>query len=137
MERVAITGIGLVSPVGLDTETSWRNLLDGRSGIAEIEAFDPGEMPVRVAGEVRGFDPAGLVPAKETRRMDRNVLLALAAAKEAADDAGAPIDDPSRAGVVVGSAIGGFDMILEQHRILQDRGWERVSPHFLPSTLVD
>ena len=137
MQPVAITGIGLVSPVGLDTATSWRALLEGRSGIGEIGAFDASDMPIRVAGEVHGFDPDGLVPAKEARRMDRNVLLALAAAREAADDAQLAIEDPTRVGVIVGSAIGGFDMILTQHRTLLERGWERVSPHFLPGTLVD
>jgi beta-ketoacyl-acyl-carrier-protein synthase II len=137
MLRVAITGMGLVSPVGLDAASSWQALLEGRSGIAEITAFDASEFPIRVAGEVTGFDPDGLMPAKEARRTDRNVLLALAAAREAADDAGLKVEDPTRVGVIVGTAIGGFDLILEQHRIMQERGWQRVSPHFLPNTLVD
>src|ERR671926_287872 len=114
MRRVAITGIGLVSPVGLDTASSWGALLDGRSGIAEITAFDASELPIRVAGEVKGFDAAGLMAAKDARRTDRNVLLAMAAAREAADDAGLVVEDPTRIGVVVGSAIGGVSMIVDQ-----------------------
>jgi 3-oxoacyl-[acyl-carrier-protein] synthase II len=135
--RIAITGIGLVSPVGLDTASCWQALLEGRSGIDEIASFDTDGFPIRVAGEVRGFDPAGLVNARDARRLDRNVLLALAAAREAADDAGLVVEDPRRVGVLVGSAIGGFNYILEQHRVMLERGWERVSPHFLPGTLVD
>ena len=87
MQRIAITGIGSVSPVGLSTDEAWEALLAGRSGIAEITQFDASDMPVRVAGEVKGFDPVAVAGAKEARRMDRNVLLALAAAKEAAEDA--------------------------------------------------
>src|SRR4051794_8817685 len=75
MERIAITGIGSVSPVGLSTEEAWESLLAGRSGIAEITQFDASDMPIRVAGEVKGFDPVAVAGAKEARRMDRNVLL--------------------------------------------------------------
>ena len=82
--RIVITGIGLVSPVGLDTASSWAALLEGRSGITEITAFDASDLPIRVAGEVKGFEADGLMPAKDVRRTDRNVLLAMAAAKEAA-----------------------------------------------------
>ena len=81
MERIAITGIGSVSPVGLSTDEAWEALLAGRSGIAEITQFDASDMPIRVAGEVKGFDPVAVAGAKEARRMDRNVLLALAAAQ--------------------------------------------------------
>ncbi len=81
MERIAITGIGSVSPVGLSTNDAWEALLAGRSGIAEITQFDASDMPIRVAGEVKGFDAVAVAGAKEARRMDRNVLLALAAAQ--------------------------------------------------------
>jgi 3-oxoacyl-[acyl-carrier-protein] synthase II len=137
VEPIVITGLGLVSPVGLDAPSSWRALLEGRSGIGEITAFDASELPVRVAGEVHGFEPDGLLPAKELRRSDRYVQLALAAAREAADDAGLDGADRDRVGVLVGSAIGGFTTIIEQHDVLLNRGWERVAPHFLPSVLVD
>ncbi len=137
MERIAITGIGSVSPVGLSTDEAWEALLAGRSGVAEITQFDASDMPVRVAGEVKGFDPVAVAGAKEARRMDRNVLLALAAAKAAADDAALVVDDPSRFGVLFGTAIGGFHTMMEQHEIMRERGWERVAPWFLPQCLPD
>jgi 3-oxoacyl-[acyl-carrier-protein] synthase II len=137
MERIAITGIGSVSPVGLSTDEAWDTLLAGRSGVAEITQFDASDMPVRVAGEVKGFDPVAVAGAKEARRMDRNVLLALAAAKAAADDAALVVDDPSRFGVLFGTAIGGFHTMMEQHDIMRERGWERVAPWFLPQCLPD
>ena len=137
MERIAITGIGSVSPVGLSTDEAWDALLAGRSGVAEITQFDASDMPVRVAGEVKGFDPVAVAGAKEARRMDRNVLLALAAAKAAADDAALVVDDPSRFGVLFGTAIGGFHTMMEQHEIMRERGWERVAPWFLPQCLPD
>ena len=137
MQRIAITGIGSVSPVGLSTDEAWDALLAGRSGVAEITQFDASDMPVRVAGEVKGFDPVAVAGAKEARRMDRNVLLALAAAKAAADDAALVVDDPSRFGVLFGTAIGGFHTMMEQHEIMRERGWERVAPWFLPQCLPD
>ncbi|MDX6597413.1 MAG: 3-oxoacyl-[acyl-carrier-protein] synthase [Gaiellales bacterium] len=137
MQRIAITGIGSVSPVGLSTDDAWEALLAGRSGVAEITQFDASDMPVRVAGEVKGFDPVAVAGAKEARRMDRNVLLALAAAKAAAEDAALVVDDPSRFGVLFGTAIGGFHTMMEQHEIMRERGWERVAPWFLPQCLPD
>jgi 3-oxoacyl-[acyl-carrier-protein] synthase II len=137
MERIAITGIGSVSPVGLSTDEAWEALLAGRSGIAEITQFDARDMPIRVAGEVKGFDPVAVAGAKEARRMDRNVLLALAAAQQASDDAALTVEDPTRAGVLFGTAIGGFHTMMEQHDILRDRGWDRVAPWFLPQCLPD
>jgi 3-oxoacyl-[acyl-carrier-protein] synthase II len=137
MQRIAITGIGSVSPVGLSIDEAWAALLAGRSGIAEITQFDASDMPVRVAGEVKGFDPVAVAGAKEARRMDRNVLLALAAAQQAAEDSALLVDDPARFGVLFGTAIGGFHTMMEQHEILRERGWERVAPWFLPQCLPD
>ena len=137
MQRIAITGIGSLSPVGLSTDEAWEALLAGRSGVAEITQFDASDMPIRVAGEVKGFDPVAVAGAKEARRMDRNVLLALAAAKAAAEDAVLVVDDPSRFGVLFGTAIGGFHTMMEQHEIMRERGWERVAPWFLPQCLPD
>ncbi len=137
MQRIAITGIGSVSPVGLSTDEAWEALLAGRSGIAEITQFDASDMPIQVAGEVKGFDPVAVAGAKEARRMDRNVLLALSAAKQAAADAALVVDDPTRAGVLFGTAIGGFHTMMEQHDIMRDRGWDRVAPWFLPQCLPD
>jgi 3-oxoacyl-[acyl-carrier-protein] synthase II len=135
--RVVITGLGAVTPIGLDASSSWEAAVAGRSGIGFIEAFDASEYPVRIAGEVRGFDPSALVPAKEARRMDRNVLLAVAAAHEAWADAGLETFDPTRVGILVGSAIGGIGTIVEQQQTHAERGYDRVSPFFIPSVLVD
>jgi 3-oxoacyl-[acyl-carrier-protein] synthase II len=138
MRRVAITGLGAVTPLGLDAPTTWDAAVSGRSGIGWIEAFDASEYPVRIAAEVRGFEPGDLIPPKEARRMDRNVLLAVAAAQQAWDDAGLDGDvDRSRVGILVGSAIGGIATIAEQQQVLAERGRDRVSPFFIPSVLVD
>ena len=137
MRRVAITGVGAVTPLANDAKSTWRGLLEGRSGIDTIRAFDPSPFDVQIAGEVKDFEPAGLVPAKEMRRIDRNVLFALSAAKEALADAGANGYRPERMGVVVGSCIGGFNQLMQQHEVLQERGPERVSPSFIQNILVD
>jgi len=137
MRRVVITGFGAVTPIGLDAPSSWEAALAGRSGIGFIEAFDPSGFPVRIAGEVKGFDPSDLIPSKEARRMDRNVLMAVAAAHEAWTSAGVQDYDPTRVGILVGSAIGGIATIAEQQRVLMERGADRVSPFFIPSALVD
>jgi 3-oxoacyl-[acyl-carrier-protein] synthase II len=137
MRRVAITGIGAVTPLGNDAPTTWRRLLAGESGVDFIEAFDASAFPVRIAGEVSDFDPTGLTAAKELRRLDRNVVFALAAAKEALADAGGNGYDPERVGIVLGSGIGGFLELARQYDILKERGPDRVSPNFLPNVLVD
>jgi 3-oxoacyl-[acyl-carrier-protein] synthase II len=137
MKRVAVTGLGAVTPLGNDAPSSWRAAVAGESGIDFIKSFDASEFPVRVAAEVKDFDVNGLVSTKEARRLDRNVLLALAAAVEAKEDAGLNGFDPARVGVVFGSAIGGFLGIMEQQHVLAERGPDRVSPYFIPSVLVD
>jgi 3-oxoacyl-[acyl-carrier-protein] synthase II len=137
MRRVAVTGIGAVTPLGLDAASTWEAALAGRSGIDFIRSFDASAFPVRIAAEVEGFDPAGLAPPKELRRIERNVQFALSAAKEAIADAGLADFDPDRVGIVFGSAIGGVIGIVEQADILRERGPDRVSPFFLPSVLVD
>src|SRR5207342_2537599 len=137
MRRVAVTGLGAITPLGLDAPSTWNAAVAGESGIDFIQAFDASEYPVRIAGEVKGFDPATVAPAKEARRMDRNVLLALGAAQEAWREGGLNGVDPARVGVVVGSAIGGLPGIVEQTYVLRDRGPDRISPFFIPSVLVD
>ncbi len=137
MRRVAITGIGCVSPLGLDAPSTWRSALAGESGIDWISAFDTDGLPVRVAGEVKGFDPTEVVSAKEARKLERNVLFAVAAGREALRDAGPHGYDPTRVGIIFGSAIGGVPGIVEQAGILRDRGPDRVSPNFLHNVLVD
>src|SRR5918995_2503153 len=137
MRRVAVTGLGAITPIGLDAPSTWQAALSGESGVDFIQAFDASDFPVRIAAEVKGFDPATVAPAKEARRMDRNVLLALGAAQEAWRDSGLNGVDPARVGVVVGSAIGGLPGIADQHSVLLERGHDRVSPFFIPSVLVD
>jgi len=137
VRRVAITGLGAVTPLGLDAPSTWESAVAGRSGVGWIEAFDASAYPVRIAAEVKGFDPEIVGSVKEVRRMDRNVVLAVAAAKEAWADAGIEGADPARVGILVGSAIGGIATIAEQHATLLERGPDRVSPFFLPSVLVD
>jgi 3-oxoacyl-[acyl-carrier-protein] synthase II len=137
VKRVAITGVGAVTPLGLDAASTWRRALAGESGIGWITTFDTDGLPVRIAGEVKDFDPAQVVSAKEARKLERNVLLGVAAGREALDDAGLNGFDPTRVGVIFGSAIGGVPGILEQAEILRERGPDRVSPSFLPNVLVD
>jgi 3-oxoacyl-[acyl-carrier-protein] synthase II len=138
MRRVVITGLGAVTPVGNDAPSTWAAAVEGRSGIDFIRAFETDGYSVRIAAEVKDFDPATVASPKEARKLDRNVLLSLGAAREAVGDAG--LDGtytPDRVGVVFGSAIGGFLGIMEQHEVLRDRGPDRVSPNFLPNVLVD
>src|ERR687892_1341303 len=137
MRRVAITGIGAVTPLGNDLPTTWEGLVAGRSGIDTIGAFDASDFPVRIAGEVKEYDPSSAGSPKEVRKFDRNVLFALTAAKEAMGDAGMNGFDPERVGVVVGNCIGGFNELMRQHDVLRERGPARVSPTFLANVLVD
>src|ERR1044071_4846680 len=137
MKRVAITGIGAVTPLGLDVQETWRAACAGEIGIGWISTFDTDGLPVRVAGEVKGFDPTQVVSAKEARKLERNVLLGVAAGREALTDSGLNGLDPSRIGIIFGSAIGGVPGILEQADTLRERGPDRVSPNFLPNVLVD
>ena len=137
MRRVVVTGMGAVSPLGSSAPETWRAALAGESGIDWIQAFDPSEYPVRVAAEVKEFELDGVASTKEQRKLDRNVLLALAAGKEAVEHAGLNGFDPRRVGIAFGSAIGGIAGIVKQGDVLRERGFERVSPSFIPSVLVD
>jgi beta-ketoacyl-acyl-carrier-protein synthase II len=137
MRRVVVTGLGAVTPLGLDAQSTWDAAVAGRSGIDWIRSFDASDFPVRIASEVKGFEPEAVVGAKDARRLERNVILAVAASREAWADAGVEGVDPARAGILVGSAIGGVVGILEQDEVRRDRGHNRVSPWFLPNVLVD
>jgi 3-oxoacyl-[acyl-carrier-protein] synthase II len=137
MIRVAITGIGCVTPLGLDARSTWKAALAGESGIDWIRAFDTDGLPVRIAAEVKGFEPSDVVSAKEARKLERNVLLGVAAGREALTDSRLNGFDPARVGVIFGSAIGGVPGIVEQADTLRERGPDRVSPNFLPNVLVD
>jgi 3-oxoacyl-[acyl-carrier-protein] synthase II len=138
MRRVVVTGLGAVTPLGNDHPSTWESAVAGRSGIDFISTFDTSAFPVRIAAEVRGFDPASVVGPKEARRLDRNVVMGVAAATEAAEDASLEgAYEPARVGVLFGTAIGGLVGIVEQHSVLLERGSDRVSPYFIPSVLVD
>lgn len=137
--RVVVTGVGLVSPLGIGTAETWDALLAGRSGIAAITRFDVSEYESRIAGEVKEFDPLRWVEKKEVKKMDLFIHYALAASQMALDDSGFAIDDSNseRVAVVIGSGIGGFPMIEKTHSTLVERGPGRVSPFFIPGVIVN
>ena len=144
--RAVVTGLGVVSPVGIGADASWEALIAGRSGIADITAFDTTDYPIHIAGEVKGFDATQYLDAKDARRHDRNTHLAVAAAGEALRDAGllngeGKVDpgqaDPDRFGMVVGTGIGGIGMISDGILTLANRGIDRVSPFLLPHMIPD
>ena len=139
--RVVVTGLGLISPVGLDVPSAWRNLIAGRSGIRPITLFPTDEFRVKVAGEAWGFDPVTYMPAKEARRADRNVQFALAAAMEAMRQAGIrwPLsgDEANLTGTIVGSGAGGIWTYVAQQAILDRRGPRHLSPLSIPMIVVD
>ena len=137
MKRVAVTGLGAVTPLANNARSTWQAALAGKSGIDWIKSFDASDYPVRVAAEVKDFDPAQVASPKDVRKLERNVLLSLGAAREAMGDAGLNGFDPMRVGIVFGTAIGGINGILEQEEIRRERGADRVSPNFLPNVLVD
>jgi 3-oxoacyl-[acyl-carrier-protein] synthase II len=129
--------VGAVTPLGSDAASTWEGLVEGRSGVDFIRAFDAGGFPVQIAAEVKDYDPTGAAGPKDVRKFDRNVLFALSAAKEALADAGVNGYAPERTGVIVGNCIGGFNELMRQHDILRERGPDRVSPYFLANVLVD
>jgi 3-oxoacyl-[acyl-carrier-protein] synthase II len=129
--------VGAVSPLGPDAPSTWKAALAGESGIDWIQAFDASEFSIRIAAEVKDFDPSQVASSKEVRKLERNVLLALGAAREAIADAALNGFDPNRVGIVFGSAIGGLPGIVAQADVLRERGSDRVSPNFLPNVLVD
>ena len=135
---MVVTGLGAVTPIGNDARATWRAAVAGESGVDWIRAFDATGFPVRIAAEVKEFDASVVASAKEARKLDRNVLLALGAGREAVADAG--LDgayDPGRVGILFGTAIGGFLGIMEQAEVLRERGWDRVAPTFIPNVLPD
>jgi 3-oxoacyl-[acyl-carrier-protein] synthase II len=138
MRRVVVTGLGAVTPIGGDAPSTWRAAVAGESGIDFIRSFDASEYPVRIAAEVRDFDPAQVAAPKDARRLDRNVLLSLGAGREAVADARLEGAYPAdRVGILFGTAIGGFRGIMEQADVLRERGPGRVAPTFIPNVLVD
>jgi 3-oxoacyl-[acyl-carrier-protein] synthase II len=126
-----------VSPLGNDAPTTWEGLLAGRSGIDFIRSFDASEFPVGIAAEVKDFEPNGVVTTKSARHADKSILFAIAAAKEALGSAGVNGYSPERSGAVIGCCVGGVNQLLQQWETLKERGWNRMSPYFLPNYLVD
>ena len=137
--RVVITGLGLISPVGNDVEGGWANLVAGRSGIGEISRFDASSFPTRIAGEVKGFDAGQWMPPKEARHFDTFIHYGVAASLQAFRDSGIVVteENAERIGVFVGSGIGGLPLIEETHAELVDRGIRRVSPFFVPGSIIN
>ena len=137
--RVVITGIGMVSPLGLDRQSTWQSLVAGKSGVAQIASFDPEGYKTTIAAEVKDFDAASVVGRKEARRMDRFVQLGAVAALEAVEHAGLSITDGngSRVSVMIASGIGGIITLSDQVGVLQSRGPSRISPFLVPMMLPD
>ncbi len=137
--RVVVTGIGAITPLGLDMATTWENLIAGKSGVGYITLFDASNMEVKIAGEVKGFDPNNYINRKDIRRMDRFAQLAVAAGFQAVKDAGLTIDESNKddIGVFIGSGIGGLTTLFDQARVLVEKGPDRVSPFLAPMMIAD
>ena len=138
-KRVVVTGIGVISPVGIGIEAFWQSLINGKSGLGPVTQFDASQLATRIAGEVKDFDPLQYLDKKEARRMDRYTQFALSAAKMAVEDAALDLDklDRLRVGVVLGTGIGGTKTFEDQHQVLLERGPNRVSPFFVPMMIAN
>lgn len=137
--RVAITGIGVISPVGTGKDKFWEALKAGHSGIGPVTRFKADDFPTRIAGEVKDFDPAAFLEKKDLKRMDRFAQYAVAASKMAVADAGLDLEkeDRDRVGVVLGTGIGGTETFEEQHQVLLEKGPGRISPFFIPMMIAN
>ncbi len=137
--RVVVTGLGIVSPLAVGVEPSWKAALEGVSGVGPITQFDASALPVRIAGEVKGFDPAHYIEAKEIKKMDRFIHFAMAASIMAVEDSKLKITDENaeRTGVIIGSGMGGLHAIEHYHKALLDKGYKRVSPFFIPMLIIN
>ena len=137
--RVVVTGVGLLSAVGIGTEETWQAIRAGRNGISRIEQFDATAFNSRIAGEVKKFDPQQYIEKKEIKKMGRFIQFAIAASDFAMAQSGLKIspDIAERAGVYIGSGIGGFEVIEREHKTLLEKGPSRISPFFIPSTIVN
>lgn len=138
-KRVVVTGLGCVSPLGNDVDSTWRGILNGQSGVGYISHFDASEFETRIAAEVKGFEPEKVFGHRETRRMDRFTQLALAATLQAVEHAGLVIgaDNHDRCGVIIGTGIGGISTIYEQIQVFSTKGPRRVSPFLVPMMIPD
>jgi 3-oxoacyl-[acyl-carrier-protein] synthase II len=137
--RVVVTGVGLVSPLGIGTEATWNQLVTGTSGVSTITRFDTTDYAVHIGAEVKGFDPENWIEPKEVKKFDLFVHYALAASLMALQNSGLEITDANadRVGVVIGSGIGGFPLIERQRDVVRDRGPRKVSPFFIPGAIIN
>jgi 3-oxoacyl-[acyl-carrier-protein] synthase II len=137
--RVVVTGVGLVSPVGIGTEETWQAVLAGRSGVAHITLFDASSHNARFAGEVKDFDPTRWIDRKDVKKCGRFIQFAIAATSMAVEASRLKVEpvNAARVGVIIGSGIGGFEVIEREHRVLLERGPDRVSPFFILSSIVN
>ncbi len=136
--RVVVTGVGMVTPLGLNREDTWNSVLAGRSGVAEITHFDASEFSTRFAAEVKGFNPVDYVGVKDARKMDRFMSFAVVASNEALEHAGlkTPLENGDRAGVIIGSGIGGFETIEREVKKFLEGGPKKISPFFIPAAII-
>jgi len=137
--RVVVTGVGLVIPAGIGTETAWKNICEGRSGIGPLTRFDPNGFETKIAGEVKGFNPEAYIEKKEIKKMDLFVQYALAATREALEDSQLKItpENCDRTGVIVGTGLGGLPTLEKYHQILLEKGPSRISPFFIPMLIAN
>jgi 3-oxoacyl-[acyl-carrier-protein] synthase II len=137
--RVVITGVGLLTPLGIGTETTWEGIRSGKSGIGPISQFDASAFSCRIAGEVKGFDPAHYIEKKEIKKMGRFIQFSIAAADCALSSSGFKVtpENAEQVGVYIGSGIGGFEVIEREHRNLLEHGPRRISPFFIPATIIN
>ncbi len=137
--RVVVTGLGLVTPVGIGVEESWSALVAGKSGIGPITLFDASTFPTRIAGEVKGFDPSKFMDRKEVRRNDRFIHFALAATDMAVKDSGLDMskEDAEKVGCIIGAGIGGLGTIEDEHRTYLEKGVRKIGPFFIPSLIIN
>ncbi|AOI65114.1 beta-ketoacyl-[acyl-carrier-protein] synthase II [Burkholderia territorii] len=137
--RVVVTGLGLISPVGNNVADGWANLVAGKSGIATVTKFDASNLACHFAGEVKGFNAEEYIPAKEARNMDTFIHYGIAAGVQAMRDSGLEVNEANaeRIGVLVGSGIGGLPMIEDTHQTYVDRGARRISPFFVPGSIIN
>ena len=134
-----MTGVGLLTPLGIGTEVSWEAIRAGKSGIGPITQFDAAAFSCRIAGEVKGFDPANYIEKKEIKKMGRFIQFAIAAAEHALKLSGLEVtpENEERVGVYIGSGIGGFEVIEREHQTLLEHGPRRISPFFIPATIIN
>jgi 3-oxoacyl-[acyl-carrier-protein] synthase II len=136
---VVVTGVGLVIPAGIGTESAWKNICEGRSGIGPLTRFDPNGFETKIAGEVKGFNPEAYIEKKEIKKMDLFVQYALAATREALEDSQLKItpENCDRTGVIVGTGLGGLPTLEKYHQILLEKGPSRISPFFIPMLIAN